>query len=451
MLQQLLSSPQGRRIQRALNNMKITVMCGLMTILVLRGTIGAGYFGTPVQDYEEIRAHLQSSTRGAAHAKRALAEVEEKSGFKSSSGRTMPVAEIQQEEVYNVTKNNVWNAGLQGFPAAAVTEDWDAQRSQWKLHNDPNVSTSTVVPRSGLQLQPRMLLVTGSQPQHCANPVGDHYLLKSFKNKLDYCRLHSMEMFYNTADLDHLMTGFWTKLPLLRNLMLGHPEVEWLWWMDSDAMFTDMSFQIPLEKYQSYNLVLHGFNDSVYKNKSWTGLNTGSFLIRNCQWSLDLLDAWSPMGPKGSIRDKAGELLSQSLVGRPSFEADDQSALVYLLITQTAKWANKVFLESTFFLHGYWVELVEKYEAMMEKYHPGLGDERWPLVTHFVGCKPCSLNSGDYPMEKCVKQMERAFNFGDNQILDIYGYQHKSLEQPDVMKRILRSTDTSDSDPLKLS
>lgn len=146
----------------------------------------------------------------------------------------------------------------------------------------------------------------------------------------------------------------------------------------------------------------------------------------------------------------AGELLSQSLVGRPSFEADDQSALVYLLITQTAKWANKVFLESTFFLHGYWVELVEKYEAMMEKYHPGLGDERWPLVTHFVGCKPCSLNSGDYPMEKCVKQMERAFNFGDNQILDIYGYQHKSLEQPDV-KRILRSTDTSDSDPLKLS
>jgi xyloglucan 6-xylosyltransferase len=115
-----------------------------------------------------------------------------------------------------------------------------------------------------------------------------------------------MEMFYNTADLDHLMTGFWTKLPLLRNMMLAHPEVEWLWWMDSDAMFTDMSFQVPLEKYQSYNLVLHGFNDSVYKNKSWTGLNTGSFLIRNCQWSLDLLDAWSPMGPKGSIRDKAG-------------------------------------------------------------------------------------------------------------------------------------------------
>jgi xyloglucan 6-xylosyltransferase len=125
-------------------------------------------------------------------------------------------------------------------------------------------------------------------------------------------------------------------------------------------------------------------------------------------------------------------MLTQSLVGRPaSLEADDQSALVYLLITQTAKWADRVYLESTYFLHGYWVELVEKYEKMMENFHPGLGDERWPLVTHFTGCQPCPQFS-DFPVDRCLKQMERAFNFANNQILHIYGYQHNSLEKGDV-------------------
>ncbi|WOL16187.1 xyloglucan 6-xylosyltransferase 2 [Canna indica] len=34
--------------------------------------------------------------------------------------------------------------------------------------------------------KPRALLVTGSSPKPCENLVGDHYLLKSIKNKIDY-------------------------------------------------------------------------------------------------------------------------------------------------------------------------------------------------------------------------------------------------------------------------
>ncbi|KAA8530939.1 hypothetical protein F0562_005602 [Nyssa sinensis] len=69
----------------------------------------------------------------------------------------------------------------------------------------------------------------------------------------------------------------------------------------------------------------------------------------------------------------------------------------------------------------------DQYEGMMKNFHPGLGDHQWPLVTHFVGCKPCG-KFGDYPVERCLKQMDRAFNFGDNQILQMYGVTHKSLE-----------------------
>ena len=46
----------------------------------------------------------------------------------------------------------------------------------------------------------------------------------------------------------------------------------------------------------------------VYDQKNWIGLNTGSFLLRNSQWALDLLDAWAPMGPKGKIREEAGKV-----------------------------------------------------------------------------------------------------------------------------------------------
>ncbi|CAK9868904.1 unnamed protein product [Sphagnum jensenii] len=425
----LLSTPKGRRLQRTMRNLKVTIMCGLMTVLVLRGTIGAGQFGTPAQDFEEIRMHLKSATGGMMLGSgRVLAQVEEEN--KVGPAKRLLLKEDKDD------KDQISNDPNKPYRLGPVITDWDQQRQAWKAKN-PNVTTTT-------KGKPRMLLVTGSQPTACENPVGDHYLLMSIKNKIDYCRLHNIEIFYNMAHLDAEMAGFWAKLPLIRKLMLGHPQVEWIWWMDSDAMFTDMLFEVPLEKYEKYNLVMHGFDELVFKEKSWTGLNTGSFLIRNCQWTLDLLDAWAPMGPKGIIRDKAGALLAKALKGRPNFEADDQSALVYLLVTQKDEWADKVFLENSYYLHGYWAILVDHYEEMMEKYHPGLGDHRWPFVTHFVGCKPCS-KVGDYSVDRCLTQMERAFNFGDNQILEMLGFKHRSLISKKV-KRVRNDTD----DPLQL-
>ncbi|CAN0838706.1 Xyloglucan 6-xylosyltransferase 1 [Linum grandiflorum] len=131
--------------------------------------------------------------------------------------------------------------------------------------------------------KPRVLLVTGSSPKPCENPVGGHYLLKAVKNKIDYCRLHEIEIFYNMALLDAEMAGLWAKLPLIRKLLLSHPEIEFLWWMDSDAMFTYMTFELPWERYKDVNLVMHGWNEIVYDEKNWIGLNTGSFLLRNGQ------------------------------------------------------------------------------------------------------------------------------------------------------------------------
>ena len=307
--------------------------------------------------------------------------------------------------------------------------NWDQERSNW-LNKNPEFPNY-------VNGKARVLLVTGSPPGPCDAPIGDHYLLKFIKNKIDYCRIHGIDIMYNMAILDEELAGYWAKLPLIRRLMLSHPEVEWIWWLDSDAMFTDMIFELPLSKYNNSNLVVHGYLE-LFNQKSWIALNTGSFLLRNCQWSLDLLDAWAQMGPKGPIRDEAGKVLTAKLKGRPAFEADDQSALIYLLSSKKGQWMDKVFLENSYYLHGYWVGLVDRYEKMMEKFHPGFGDERWPFVTHFVGCKPCG-SYADYAIEKCFRSMERAFNFADNQVLKLYGFEHRGLLSPGL-KRIRNET-----------
>lgn len=408
------SLPRGRSLQRMAHNLRVTILCGFVTVLVLRGTIGTS-FGSQRKDTVEHSAQPQivSDEKSSREPRRVL------------SATTEPETDIEP----------VLDSSLP-YKLGPHISNWDEQRAMW-LQKHPRMAKTS-------RGRDRILLVTGSQPKPCDNPAGDHLLLKSLKNKMDYCRLHDIEIFYNMAHLDQEMAGFWAKLPLLRKLMLQHPEVEWIWWMDSDAMFTDMLFELPIDKYKDHNMVLHGFDEMVYKMKSWVGLNTGSFLLRNCQWSLDLLDAWAPMGPKGVVRVEAGKQLTATLTGRPEFEADDQSALIFLLVTQARRWAPKVFLENQYYLHGYWVILVERYEEMMQKNKPGTGDDRWPFVTHFVGCKPCG-SYGDYSVERCLKQMERAFNFGDNQILEHYGFQHRTLETYKV-RRIRNDT----SDPLGL-
>ncbi|GMJ02062.1 xylosyltransferase 1, XYG XYLOSYLTRANSFERASE 1 [Hibiscus trionum] len=420
-------SDQCSRLRRS--RTKITVLCLLITVIVLHGTFNSINPGSAAE--ENQNHHDGAGTpRKRVDTRRLLEEAEnaaaqaDNNNNNDKSYAEFDIAKILVDEEGENEKpdpNKPYSLGPK-------ISDWDQQRSEW-LTNNPNF----IGPN-----KPRVLLVTGSSPKPCENPVGDHYLLKSIKNKIDYCRLHGIEIFYNMALLDAEMAGFWAKLPLIRKLLVSHPEMEFLWWMDSDAMFTDMAYELPWERYKDSNLVMHGWNEMVYNEKNWIGLNTGSFLLRNCQWSLDLLDAWAPMGPKGKIREEAGKILTRELKGRPVFEADDQSAMVYLLVKEREKWGEKVYLENGYYLHGYWGILVDRYEEMMENYHPGLGDHRWPLVTHFVGCKPCG-KFGDYSVERCLKQMDRAFNFGDNQILQMYGFTHKSLASRRV-KRVRNET-----------
>ncbi|THU62173.1 hypothetical protein C4D60_Mb01t02330 [Musa balbisiana] len=337
--------------------------------------------------------------------------------------------------------------------------DWDAKRREWlRLH-----------PNFGGNGRETVVMVTGSQPGPCRNREGDHLLLRLFKNKVDYCRRHGIDLFYNTALLHPAMRSQWAKLPAIRAAMLAHPEAEWVWWVDSDAVFTDMDFELPLHRYRDHNLVVHGWPHLVYDARSWVSLNSGVFLIRNCQWSLDFMKVWAVMSPLSPDFDRWGQVLAAELKDKLFNVSDDQSALVYLLLKHRDQWGDKVFLESDYDLEAYWVAIVDRLENMTAKYAEverrvdGLrrrhaevvsrgygrlreeqlateegavsGPNGWhlPFMTHFTGCQPCNgAHNKMYTWKSCWEGMQRALHFADDQVLRDYGFRHSDLLSGDV-------------------
>ncbi|XAR51379.1 Xyloglucan 6-xylosyltransferase [Bertholletia excelsa] len=330
-------------------------------------------------------------------------------------------------------------------------ENWDEKRREWLKHH----------PSFGAGGNDRVLILTGSQPSPCRNPSGDHLLLRLFKNKVDYCRIHGYDIFYGNTFLHPKMRSYWAKLPLIRAAMMAHPEAEWIWWIDSDAVFTDMEFKLPLRRYRDHNLVVHGWPHLIYEERSWVAVNAGVFLIRNCQWSMDFMRVWARMGPQSPEFKKWGRIQKSSLPNKMFPASDDQSGLIYLLLKERETWADKIHIEGEYYFQGYWLDIVgtlgnitEMYRRMekevrtLRRQHPeaavegyaaarepylrkagyGKGSWRRPFVTHFTGCQPCSGDHNPtYKGDSCWVGMERALNFADNQVLRRYGFVHPDL------------------------
>lgn len=348
---------------------------------------------------------------------------------------------------------------------------WDARRAEWlRLHYPRGLNASG----GGGARRERVVMLSGSQSPPCAGTGGDHLLLRFLKNKLDYCRLHGIELFYNNALLQPAMLAYWTKIPAVRAAMLAHPEAEWVWWVDADAVFTDMDFSLPLARYRDHNFVIYGWPREVYDARSWVGLNAGVFLIRNCQWSLDFMDAWARMGPASPEYGEWGKVLRDTLKGKSTNESDDQSALVYLLLKNREKWGAKTYFERQYYFQGYWAEIVDRLDGVAARYEAaerraagaavlrrrhaewehlryaaarnaavrrsvrgpaGGGQTGWrrPFVTHFTGCQPCGGKPNRiYSRKSCADGMRRALNFADDQVLRAYGFRHAGPLSDDV-------------------
>ncbi|GAQ78944.1 hypothetical protein KFL_000210300 [Klebsormidium nitens] len=282
--------------------------------------------------------------------------------------------------------------------------------------------------------RPNLLLVTAVDTAHCETYRGSEFTLKALQNKIDYARLHNYSLWNSVEMLDSKFDNWWVKIILLKKLMLANPSMEWFLWIDTDVLITDMSMRIPLEKYEGYDFVLHGDRIRVFEEPHWLGLNTGVFLLRNTEWSLEFLDALLATGEAGEVRDSFGRLLNEKLKGRKEaaqdFPADDQSSTVYLLSTFPEKWATKTYIDEEFIFNTWFIDVLKR----LDQIGGGSSGEKLPFTCHFNGCKFCH-GHGDAGREAaCVDNFDRVYHYANDQVLKSLGLKHKVLGSPEIVE-----------------
>lgn len=332
-----------------------------------------------------------------------------------------------------------------------LIENWDEKRAEWLKHHPRYIDGAAN----------RVLLLTGSQPSPCESLDGDFFLLRLFKNKVDYCRIHGYDIFYNNAYFHPKLDKLWAKPAVIRASMLAHPETEWIWWVDGDAVITNMEFKIPLEKYKNHNVILDGRPDELFEKRSWVGINAGVVLFRNCQWTMEFLNAWASMGPISPDFERWGQIFVSTFTDKTDPRSTDQSAMGYMLLKQYDKWGSKIYLENEYCFQCYWVMALDWFKKATDTYsniemtvselrrrhaeldiqsygelreihlkESGYGKKtgRRPFITHFTGCSPCSgKHNPIYDGDSCREGIEKALNFADNQVLRNFGFVRPDL------------------------
>lgn len=134
-----------------------------------------------------------------------------------------------------------------------------------------------------------LLLLVFSFPVYAAQihvatmSVGEWYqqaTYPAFVNKTRYCAKHNYPFHFYTESLDTSRPIPWSKVLIILEIFEKHPECDYVFWTDADSLI--MNDSIKLSRYidKRYNIV---------SGTDFNGINTGQFLIRNCEWSKEFL------------------------------------------------------------------------------------------------------------------------------------------------------------------
>jgi len=285
-------------------------------------------------------------------------------------------------------------------------------------------------PGSVVQQGSHVMVVTANQPLPCTTRRGDWVMGLALRNKLMYATLHGYKTWWSTELVSSWdLEAAWNKIPLL--YMLMHPEstlsqgIEWMLWMDDDAVFTDMEFNFPFADYDAagINLVIWGDPQRVYRANDIQGLNTGVFLLRKCEWSRQLMAEVAALATP-SIRRQIGNK------GRIA----EQGALTWVLHSQSAKWKDRTLLERNFTMNGNWMDYAGKWQKGQRKLTQAVwGQDTIPFVVQYAGCQMCRGHSEngswhDQGVRKCQTAFLEAYTFADDQALNPLGLRHLTME-----------------------
>lgn len=101
----------------------------------------------------------------------------------------------------------------------------------------------------------------------------------SDKNKTRYAKKHNYDIFIYHDTLDTTRPVPWSKILAIQKHLSDY---DWIYWSDADSLIMNMNIKLESLIDDTYNMV-------ISKEEANGNLNTGSFLIKNCEWSKKLL------------------------------------------------------------------------------------------------------------------------------------------------------------------
>lgn len=223
-----------------------------------------------------------------------------------------------------------------------------------------------------------VLIVFSMKPEPCAQSFGEKINEQSFNNKRQYAQLKGFDVLYNRRYQDKSLSGTYTKIALLRELLRNESLLsesspnrhEWFFWLDSDVIINDMTFDIPFERYENAHLVGWGDRRAMFRlHDAKMGFNSGVMLIRNSKWSLEFFEQIA------SFATRKYEDALKRFIYNYKWDYNEQNAIVYLL-NHNPSYRKKVFFESSYSINGYWKHYFELRDYM-------------PFIIHFAGCGYC--------------------------------------------------------------
>ena len=102
-----------------------------------------------------------------------------------------------------------------------------------------------------------------------------------------YCESYGYDYINYEYLIDESIPAQWNKILIIKKIL---PHYDWIMWIDADAII--MNHNVKLESIidNNYDLIVNKVYCSELFPKSKYNINTGVFLIRNCDWSIDFLD-----------------------------------------------------------------------------------------------------------------------------------------------------------------
>lgn len=101
-----------------------------------------------------------------------------------------------------------------------------------------------------------------------------------------YCKLHGIDFELHEKITSQHSDVYWNKISMVKQALAQY---DWVIWMDADILILDKDFDC--KKY------LSGLNDKdLVISSDFRGICMGLFFIRNCPWSISLLNTLEYLG-----------------------------------------------------------------------------------------------------------------------------------------------------------